>query len=89
MEEQEEAETKPHEGNWYVLVTGLPCPEAPLTLGPGLSLVPLEAPLSVFDLAAVGAVGFREWAVLEPVSHACTCEIETAKDSESHPATTR
>jgi hypothetical protein len=39
----------------------------------------------VFDLAAAGAVGFREWAMLEPVSRACTCEIETAKDSDVAP----
>lgn len=63
----------------------LPQPEAPLTLAPGLTLVPLESPLSVFDLAAAGAVGFREWAMLEPISHACTCEIETAKDSDITP----
>jgi len=41
--------------------------------------------LSVFDLAAAGAVGFREWAMLEPVSRLCACEIETAKDSDVVP----
>ena len=61
---------------------GLPRPKALLTLAPGLTLVPLESPLSVFDLAAAGAVGFREWAMLEPVSHVCTCEIEAARDSD-------
>ena len=78
-----EADT--HQGNWYVLIMGLLQPKAPLTLAPGLTLVPLESPLSVFDLAAAGAVGFREWAMLEPVSRACTCEIETAKDSDIVP----
>jgi hypothetical protein len=39
----------------------------------------------VFDLAAAGAAGFREWAVLEPVSRICACEIETAKDSDVVP----
>jgi hypothetical protein len=82
---QEPAEDQSHQGNWYVLVMGLPRPKAPLTLAPGLTLVPLESPLSVFDLAAAGAVGFREWAMLEPVSRACTCEIETAKDSDVVP----
>lgn len=85
MAGQEAAESNSHEGNWYILVTGMRRPEAPLTLAPGLSLVSLASPLSVFDLAAAGAVGFREWAVLEPVSHACTCEIETAKDSDVTP----
>jgi hypothetical protein len=82
---QETAEPETHEGNWYVLVMGLPRPKAPLTLAPGLTLVPLESPLSVFDLAAAGAVGFREWAMLEPVSRVCTSEIETAKDSDVTP----
>ena len=76
---------KTHEGNWYVLIAGLARPEKPLTLAPGLSLVPLQSPLSVFDLAAAGAVGFREWAVLESVSQICSCEIESAKDSDVVP----
>src|SRR5215813_12456625 len=77
---QESARSDSHQGNWYVLVMGVPRPEKPLTLAPGLTLVPLDSPLSVFDLAAAGAVGFREWAMLESVSRLCTCEIETAKD---------
>lgn len=85
MAGNEQGDTNPHEGNWYVLVAGLPRPEAPLALAPGLSLVPLESPLSAFDLAAAGAVGFREWAVLEPLSRGCTCEIETPKDSDVTP----
>lgn len=83
--EPDRVESDTHPGNWYVLLMGLPRPESPLTLAPGLTLVPLESPLSVFDLAAAGAVGFREWAMLEPVSHMCTCEIETAKDSDVLP----
>ena len=85
MAKQGPGETDLHQGNWYVLVMGLPRPEAPLTLAPGLTLVPLESPLSVFDLAAAGAVGFREWAMLESASRLCTCEIETAKDSDVAP----
>lgn len=85
MAPQELAESGIHEGNWYVLMMGLPRPEKPLTLAPGLTLVPLDSPLSVFDLAAAGAVGFREWAMLEPISRLCTCEIETAKDSDLVP----
>jgi hypothetical protein len=82
---QDRVEPQTHEGNWYVLVAGLARPTVPMTLAAGLSLIPLEAPLSVFDLAAAGAVGFREWALLEPVSNLCTCEIETAKDSDVVP----
>lgn len=74
-----------HQGNWYVLLMGLPRLGKPLTLASGLTLVPLESPLTVFDLAAAGAVGFREWALLEAASRSCTCEIETARDSDVLP----
>ena len=70
-----------HDGNWYVLVAGLPRPAAALTFAPGVSLRPLEQPLSVFDLASAGAVGFGGWAVLEPLAPGCCCEIESAKDA--------
>ena len=85
MSEERAAQSELHQGNWYVLVFGLPPPDRALTLAPGLTLVPLEAPLSVFDLAGAGAVGFRDWAMLGPVAHGCTCEIETAKDSDITP----
>ncbi len=39
----------------------------------------------MFDLAAAGAVGFRAWATLEPISPLCTCEIEAARDSDVVP----
>ncbi|MEI8374284.1 MAG: hypothetical protein WCJ35_15785 [Planctomycetota bacterium] len=74
-----------HDGNWYILIAGLPRPAAALTLAPGVSLRPLEQPLSVFDLASAGAVGFREWAVLDPVAPACCSEIESAKDAAISP----
>jgi len=82
---EEPVHRETHTGNWYVLVAGLASPKEPLTLAPGVSLVPLESPLSVFDLAAAGAVGFRAWAVLEPISLLCTCEIEAARDSDVVP----
>lgn len=74
-----------HTGNWYVLLCGLPRPADTLTLTPGISLRPLAEPLTVFDLAAAGAAGFRSWAVLEPLSAACLCEIESARDSDIVP----
>ena len=74
-----------HAGNWYVLVFGLPQPEATMLFASGISLRPLDARLDVFDLAAVGAVGFREWAALEPIIPYCTCEIESAKDADVPP----
>jgi Apea-like HEPN len=73
------------DGNWYVLLAGLPSFANSVVLAPGLGLRPLESPLSVFDLAAVGAVGFRGWAALEQFAHACTAEVESAKDANVTP----
>lgn len=70
-----------YDGNWYVLIAGLSRPTTVLTLAPGVSLRALEQPLTVFDLASAGAVGFRGWAVLEPVAPGCCSEIESAKDA--------
>jgi hypothetical protein len=50
-------------------------------LAPGLTLRPLGGPLEIWDLAAAGAVGFREWATLEPFAHNLHCELESAKDA--------
>ena len=74
-----------HQGNWYVLTMGLPRPDHAMTLAPGLSLRPLDQPLSVFKLADAGVVGFRQWAALEAISLKCQCEIESAKDSDITP----
>jgi hypothetical protein len=73
------------DGNWYILLAGLPRFESLFVLAPGLGLRPLESPLSVFDLAAAGAVGFRGWAALEQFAPACTAEIESAKDADITP----
>ena len=74
-----------HEGNWYVLVFGLPALDEPLILASGLSIRPLPVTLTVFDLAALGAVGFRAWAILEPLIAGCTAEIESARDANVMP----
>ena len=71
---------QPPSGNWYVLIWNLKL-EAPRVVAPGLTLRPLNAALTVWDLAAVGAAGFREWATLEPFAHNVHCEIESAKDA--------
>ena len=71
-------------GTWYVLVWNLKL-TTPVVAAPGLSLRPLNAPLTVWDLAAAGAVGFKEWATLEPFVHNIHCEVETAKDADVHP----
>lgn len=71
--------------NWYVLLSGLHPPSDELNLAPGLSLRPLPKAPSVFDLASAGAVGFREWAALEPFAHTCTAEIESSVDGAAPP----
>ena len=73
------------DGNWYVLLYGVPAPSAPMVLAPGLSLRPLAEEVSVFDLAAAGASGLREWAILEPLARSCRCEIESALDGAHMP----
>ncbi|MDD5657386.1 MAG: HEPN domain-containing protein [Elusimicrobia bacterium] len=74
-----------HEGNWHVLVWGLPRPEKPLSLAAGLTIRPLDSPLTVCDLAAAGAEGFNAWAVLGPIARNCTAEVESARDSDTTP----
>lgn len=64
--------------HWHVLVAGLPGVSNVVTLAAGITLEPLNEPLSVFDLAAAGAAGFRSWALLEPIASACTCELTIA-----------
>lgn len=73
------------EGNWYVLISGIPHFGSELVLAPGLALRPLNEPLSIFDLAAAGSVGFKAWAALEPFAARCTAEIESAKDADVTP----
>jgi len=72
-------------GNWYILIWNLDIEEPVSQLGPGVSIRRLDSNLSVFDLAAAGAVGFREWAMLEPFASNCVCEIETAQDAAIKP----
>lgn len=60
---------------WHVLVCGLRLAGDVFDLGSSLTLSRLITPLSIFDLAAVGAAGFREWATLEPLAQAASAEI--------------
>jgi hypothetical protein len=48
-------------GDWYVLIHGLKPEMAPIRFSFGLTLKALEAPLTVFDLASLGASGFRPY----------------------------
>lgn len=65
----------PEPETWHVLVIWLPLADIEYDLGDSLKIRRLIKPLTVFDLAAVGAVGFRKWAVLEPLAQAATAEI--------------
>lgn len=70
---------------WYVLVCGLPLAEESFDLGSSLTLRRLATPLSIFDLAAVGAVGFRQWAALEPLVAGATAEIRSHTNAARKP----
>jgi hypothetical protein len=70
---------------WHVLVCGLPLAEDSFDLGSSLTLRRLFTPLSIFDLAAAGAVGFREWGVLEPLAPTATAEIVSPVDAAPVP----
>ena len=67
-------EPLPEVQTWNVLIGGLPLAGGPFDLGSSLILRRLHTSL-LFDLAAWGAVGFREWAVLEPLAASATAEI--------------
>jgi hypothetical protein len=60
---------------WYVLVCGLQLAGDTFDLGSSLEIHRIVTPLSVFDLAAAGAAGFRQWATLEPLAPTVTAEI--------------
>lgn len=75
----------PSPDTWYVLVCGLHLADDSFHLGSSLVLRRLTAPLSVFDLAAAGSVGFREWAVLEPLAAAATAEISSPTNAAMSP----
>lgn len=61
--------------NWNVLVCGLRLAGDSFDLGSSVTLRRLHSPLTIFDLAAAGAVGFREWATLETFASSATAEI--------------
>lgn len=69
--------TSPEQTDSFVLVCGLPLNGNSFSLGSSLTLRRLSKPLNVFDLAAAGAAGFREWACLEPLVISATAEIES------------
>jgi len=71
--------------SWYILIWNLDVEEPFFKLGPGVYIRRLNNSISVFDLAAAGAAGFREWAMLEPFLPRCVCEIETGEEAAISP----
>lgn len=69
------SETERQPETWHVLVCGLCMSGDYFDLGSSLTLRRLSRSLSAFDLAAAGAAGFRQWAVLEPLAPMATGEI--------------
>lgn len=61
--------------SWFVLGNGVEISCQEIEFLPNLKIRQIENPISVFDLAAAGAKGFREWAMLEPISSSCRIEI--------------
>jgi hypothetical protein len=74
-----------HNGNWHILVLNLPVKGDGFSLGSGLWIKPINEKLNVFNMAALGAIGFREWAVLEPMTGGLHSEIVSAKDGDTIP----
>jgi hypothetical protein len=70
---------------WNVIVCGLPLAGETFDLGSSLTLCRLQKPLTVFDLAAAGAVGFRTWATLEPLAASATAEIISPTNAAAAP----
>ncbi|PZR05816.1 MAG: hypothetical protein DI539_24775 [Flavobacterium psychrophilum] len=67
--------------SWFVLGNGLEMTSKKITFSPNLFLQQIENEISVFDLAAAGAKGFREWTMLEPVSRFCRLEIVSVNET--------
>ena len=70
---------------WHVLVCGLPLESDSFNLGSSIVLRRIVEPLSVFDLASTGGVGFKEWATLEPLTPSVTAEIISPTEKEKLP----
>ena len=69
----------------YVLVVGLTMEESEYDLGESVLIRRLEKPLTVFDLAAAGTAGFKEWALLEPMVQSATIEIVSSESEAKKP----
>jgi hypothetical protein len=78
-------EPQPSPDTWNVLVCGLALAVETFDLSSSITLRRLQKPLTVFDLAAAGAVGFRAWATLEPLAASATAEITSPTAASSAP----
>jgi hypothetical protein len=71
--------------NSFVLVVGLSMAGDSFDLGSSLTLRRTAKPMTVFDLAAAGAAGFREWAMMEPFARQVVTEIQSPTAAVSKP----
>lgn len=67
---------------FHVLIIGYFDQKNELDFGNGLKLFPITNKIQVFDLAALGVRGFREWALLEPIIDTCNYEIVSDFDGD-------
>jgi hypothetical protein len=68
---------------WFVIGNGIEMESQQIEFLPNLKINRINSEISVFDLAAAGAKGFREWAILEPISSSCHVEIESINEGIS------
>lgn len=69
-----------NERDCFVLGNGIEMKSKEIDFLPNLKMKRIDPEISVFDLAAAGAKGFREWAMLEPISSSCRFEIISIND---------
>ena len=65
---------------WYVLGNGIEIESQEIEIRPNLRIKRINSEMSIFDLAAIGAKGFREWTLLERLSSFYSFEIESIDD---------
>ena len=65
---------------WYILGYGIEIESHEIEIRPNLRIKKINSEISIFDLAAIGAKGFREWTLLERLSSFYSFEIESIDD---------
>lgn len=63
------------DSTWFVLAKGMSIDEEEIEIIPSIKLKKIPQPITIFDLAAVGAKGFHQWSLLGTISELCTVEF--------------